>query len=88
MSEEQNDIVPRIGTFFLLLGIFFFIFFLASNFARQTDFDWLFLSVLLLAVGFGLRRRASPPPPAGRFSGIQKMRKNAKKRNEEKAKKK
>ena len=88
MSEEQNDIVPRIGTFFLLLGIFFFIFFLASNFAHQTDFDWLFLAVLLLAVGFGLRRRASSPPPASRFSGIQKMRENAKKRKEEKAKKK
>jgi len=85
MSEEQKDLVPRIGTFLLVLGVFFFIFFLVSDFARQPDFDWLFLGVLLVAVGFGLRRRAAPPPPAGRFSGLNKY---LAKRKESKGKKK
>ena len=85
---NQKEFVPRIGTFLLLLGMFFFILFLASDFADQPDFDWLFLGLLFAAAGFGLRRRASPPPPAGRFGAIRKMRENAKKRKEEKAKKK
>ena len=91
MGEEptdQKEFVPRIGTFLILLGIFFFIFFLASDFADQLDFDWLFLGLLFAAIGFFFRRRASPPPSAGRFGMIRKMREDAKKRKEEKAKKK
>ena len=88
MGEEQKDLVPRIGTFLLVLGVFFFIFFLVSDFAKQPDFDWLFLGTLLVIIGFGFRRRAAPPPPANRFSRIRKMREDAKKRRGEKAKKK
>jgi len=92
MGDEQNvnqdDFVPRIGTFLILLGIFAFIFFLASDFSNQTDFDWLFAGVVLFLIGFVLRRRAPPPPPSGRFSGVRKWREDAKKRKQEKAEKK
>jgi hypothetical protein len=91
MSEEhdgQNELVPRIGTFLLLLGLFFFILFLTSDFAEQPDFDWLFLGLLLVAVGYVFRRRASPTPPTGRFGAIKKLREDARKRKEEKGKKK
>lgn len=85
---KQEELTPRIGTFLVLLGTFSFIFFLASDFAKQPAFDWLFIGLLLMAIGFGLRRRAAPPPSAGRFSMVRKFRENAKKRKEEKAKKK
>ncbi len=84
---NQKEIAPRVGTFLLLLGLFSLIFFLASDFANQPDFDWLFVGMLLMAIGYGLRRRAAPPPPAGRFSLIRKLRENAKNRKEEKVKK-
>jgi hypothetical protein len=91
LGEEQptpqGDLVARIGTFMLLLGIFSLIFFIASDFADKTDFDWLFVGMVLLGIGFLFRRRGAPPAPAGRFSYIRKMRENAKKRKEEKAKK-
>lgn len=83
----QGDLVARVGTFMLLLGIFSLIFFVASDFAKQPDFDWLFVGMVLLGIGFIFRRRAPPPTPAGRFSMIRKMREDAKKRKEEKAKK-
>jgi hypothetical protein len=85
---KQDDLVPRIGTFLMLLGTFFFILFLASDLSDQTDFDWLFLGVLLFLVGYLFRRRAPSPPPSGRFSGLRKWRENAKKRKQEKAEKK
>lgn len=91
MGEEgptpQHEFVPRVGTFFIILGIFSLIFFLASDFANRPDFDWLFVGLVLLGFGILLRRRAAPPPPAGRFGMIRKMREDAKKRKEEKAKK-
>jgi hypothetical protein len=86
-STPPGEILPRVGTFFVVLGIFSLIFFLASDFSRQTDFDWLFGGMILLGLGFIFRRRAAPPPPAGRFGMVRKMREDAKKRKEERAKK-
>ena len=85
---DQKEFVPRIGTFLILMGLFFFILFIASDFAEKTDFDWLFLGLLLLGIGFVFRRRAAPPPPSGRFGGIRGIQERAKKRREEKVKKK
>jgi hypothetical protein len=91
MGEEeptsQSDLIPRVGTFLFLLGIFSLIFFLASDFAKQPDFDWLFVGMVLLGFGILLRRRAPAPPPAGRFAMLRKMREDAKKRKDERAKK-
>ena len=91
MGEEQPtpqaEFVPRIGTFLILLGIFSLILFLASDFANQPEFDWLFIGLVLVGIGFFFRRRATPPPPAGRFGTLRKLRENAKKRKEERAKK-
>jgi hypothetical protein len=83
----QGELVPRVGTFFIILGIFSLIFFLASDFAKQPDFDWLFIGMVLLGIGFIFRRRAEPPPSADRFSSVRKFRESAKKRKEERAKK-
>ncbi len=81
---SQSELVPRIGTFLILLGIFSLILFITSNLAQQPQFDWLFVSLLLLGIGIFLRRRAAPSPPAGRFSIVRKILGGAKKRNEKK----
>lgn len=83
-QSNQGDFVPRIGTFLILLGVFFFILFLASDFARQPDFDWLFIGMLAVFIGIIFRRKAPAPPPSGRFSLVRKLRENAKRRREEK----
>ena len=92
MGEEQptsqSEFVPRIGTFLIILGIFSLIFFLASDFAKNPEFDWLFVGMVLMGLGFLLRRQATPPSPTGRFGMVRKMQENAKKRKEERAKKK
>jgi succinate-acetate transporter protein len=86
-QTSQEELVPRIGTFLILLGIFSLILFLASDFAKTPEFDWLFVGMVLMGIGFFFRRRAASPPSAGRFGMVRKMREDAKKRKEEKAKK-
>ena len=86
-EHKTEDLIPRIGTFLMLLGLFSFILFLASDLSSQTDFDWLFVGMLLMGIGYVLQRKAAPPPSAGRFSGINKLRERQKKRKAEKGKK-
>jgi hypothetical protein len=91
MGEEgptpQSELLPRVGTYLFLLGIFSLIFFLASDFADRLEFDWLFVGMVLMGFGILLRRRAAPTPPVGRFGTIRRMREEAKKRKEERTKK-
>jgi hypothetical protein len=85
---EEEPIIVRVGTFFVVVGLGSFILFVASDIAEQPDFDYLFAAMILIAIGWMFRRNKPPPPPAGRFSIFRTMRENAKRRREarEKAK--
>lgn len=85
MSEDE-DLIVRIGAFFMLLGFVLFAVFVASDFGEDPDFDFLFLSMLAIGVGWLFRRRKPPRPSAGRFGIIQKLQADAKKRKEDKQK--
>ncbi len=75
MAEMQTaDLVVRIGTFFIVLGVGLIVFFVISDFAGMTDFDYFFLGMLFVGLGVLFRRRAAPPPPSGRFSVLRKLR--------------
>ena len=85
----MSDFIARVGTFFYLMGACFIILFIASDAASsagRADYNFLFLSVLFLAIGFFFRRGAAPPPAADRFRSIHKYRENQKKKKEEQAK--
>lgn len=86
--QPDESFIARIGTFFVVMGIGSLILFVASDFAQKTDFDFLFVAMLLIGLGWLCRRRKPPPPSAGRFSGIRKIQEDAKKRREEKSKQK
>ena len=85
---DNASIIPRIGTFFLVMGIAAIIFFIASDLAETVYYDLFFVGILLSAFGIFLRRKAAPPPSSGRFETWRKMRtgegkkKNKKKDNE------
>ena len=79
----DEGFVVRVGTFFLLIGTFLFIMFLASDMAQQTNFDYFFLSLMAIVTGWMMRRKKAPPPPSGRFSYFKGLRD----KNEEKSKK-
>lgn len=83
--ENEDPFIVRVGTFFMIMGGAAFILFVTSDIADQVDFDFLFIAMLLIFIGWNFRRNKAPPPPAGRFSVIRKMRENAKNKRAEKS---
>jgi Na+-transporting methylmalonyl-CoA/oxaloacetate decarboxylase gamma subunit len=85
--EENSQLIGRIATFFLLLGIMLMIIFIGSVLAKQTAFLFFLLSASASFVSYLLYRRAPKPPPSDRFSGLRKARERRLKRLEEKRQK-
>jgi hypothetical protein len=79
-----DEFIVRIGNFFILIGVGIFILFVASDYANQTNFDYLFWAVLSITIGIMLRRRKPSPSPSGRFSYLRKMRGGRNNQKEEK----
>lgn len=79
---EDEPLGVRVGTFFIVLGSGSFILFVASDLAKKPDFDYLFVAVVLLFIGWMFRSKKPPPPSAGRFSIFRKAREDAQKRKE------
>ena len=78
MEENEDPLIVRIGTFFLVIGGGAFLLFVMSDIADQVDFDYLVGAMAALGLGWYLRRSKAPPPPAGRFESVRKWRENSK----------
>ncbi|HSM72897.1 MAG TPA: hypothetical protein VK851_15265 [Anaerolineales bacterium] len=66
---ERKEFIYRVGTFFLLVGIGFLVFFMLSEAAQQPEFNYFCGSMILLSVGFFFRARYRRAiTPSGRFS--------------------
>lgn len=90
MSDNQpnsyTELIYRVGTFFIMVGIGLVILFVLSESARQTIFDYFCWAMIFLIVGFMFRAqyRKSAPPSSGRFSILKRFKRKPK---EDKAKK-
>lgn len=85
---ETKDLIPRIGTFFILIGCGLLFLFVGSEIGKEPNFNFFFLSLAALFFGYLFRRKAAPPPASGRFSAINKARENSIKAREAMQKKK
>jgi len=79
----NNSILPRLGTFFILVGGGLLILFTSSVFAREFNILYLLLAIAVLFLGFILHR-AAPRPEPSRFAGIRKVSQRSRQRREEK----
>lgn len=70
----MHELITRIGTFFLVIGVGLLILFIASDMSNMTDFDYLFWAILAISLGLLMRSRKAPPPPSGRFRLLHKDR--------------
>ena len=72
MGQPQNfdyrELIFRVGTFFLLVGIGMIVLFLLSEAAGQASFEYFCLASVLLVVGFMFRAQYKRSiQPSGRF---------------------
>jgi hypothetical protein len=84
--HPEDSFGVRVGMFFLVMGGGVFILFVASDLANKADFDFLFLAMILIAIGWSLWRKKPPPPSSERFSYVRKLRDESKRKREERIK--
>jgi hypothetical protein len=82
---NRKEVLHRIGTFFIMVGIGLLVFFLLSEAARQVTFEYFCWSVLLLVLGFMFRGQFKRSvTPSGRFSLVKRLMPKSKKEAQEK----
>jgi hypothetical protein len=79
----NNKFLPRVGTFFVLVGCGLLILFTGSILAREFSIRYLVFAAVALFLGFVFRRTAPRPEPT-RFSSIRKVSQHSRQRREEK----
>jgi hypothetical protein len=83
MSDNQPNNYPeliyRVGTFFLLVGVGLVLLFIFSDVVRETAFNYLCWGAILLTVGFLFRAQYKRAiPSSGRFSLLRRFKRNPK----------
>jgi hypothetical protein len=82
---NRKELLHRIGTFFIIVGLGLLAFFLLSEAARQVTFEYFCWSVLLLVAGFVFRGQFKRSvTPSGRFSLVKRLMPKSKKEAKEK----
>ena len=81
---DEKDVLPRIGTFFLIMGAGSVFLFVISDMAKDAVFNYLFVGLFLIGIGIAFRRNAKKPETSGRFAMWKKMSSKEKKDKKEK----
>lgn len=82
---DRKEILHRVGTFFILVGLGLLVFFLLSEAARQVTFEYFCWSVVLLVIGFIFRGQFKRSvTPSGRFSIMKRLTPKSKKEAQDK----
>jgi len=77
---DRKEVLHRIGTFFLLVGIGLFVIFMASDAAQNFSLSYLCWSLILVIIGFVFRGQFKKSvAPSGRFSLVKRLMPKAKK---------
>jgi hypothetical protein len=92
-DDNRDDLISRVGTFFVLLGILLVVLFIMSDAVQKTRFNYFFFGGLFMVIGLYFKRiTARPPKSSNRFEAIRKWQQRqrdarAKKEAAQKAKK-
>ena len=79
-GNDRKEILYRIGTFFLLVGIGLLVFFILSEAAQKAALSYFCWAIILVVIGFVFRAQYRKSiKPADRFNLVRKMMPKAKK---------
>ena len=70
---DEKEFLPRIGTFFIVMGLGLVLLFVISDLANAVTYKYFFGGLLLIVIGIAFRRNAAKPEASGRFSAWKKM---------------
>ena len=77
---DRKEILHRIGTFFLLVGIGLLVFFMLSEAAKSVTFSYFCWSLIFVILGLVFRGQFKRSvPSSGRFSIVKRLMPKAKK---------
>jgi hypothetical protein len=76
------ETLHRLGTFFLLIGLALLVLFVGSIMSKDSNVNYLLLSLATLFVGFLLQRN-KPVKDSGRFGTIRRARERSRQHREE-----
>jgi hypothetical protein len=79
----DGELVPRIGTFFLLVGTALMLIFIGSVLGHGTNLLYLLFGIVAIFMGAIFRRRAAPPPANTRFHSVRRARDYSRTRRQE-----
>jgi hypothetical protein len=80
---DRKEILHRIGTFFLIVGIGLFVIFMASEAAQNVTFSYFCWSLILVILGLIFRGQFKKNvSPSGRFSLVKRLMPKAKKEDQ------
>jgi len=80
---DRKEVLHRIGTFFLLVGIGLFVIFMASDATQNLSLSYLCWSLILVIIGFVFRGQFKKSvAPSGRFSLVKRLMPKAKKEDQ------
>jgi hypothetical protein len=80
---DRKEVLHRIGTFFLLVGIGLLVFFMLSEAAQNVTFSYFCWSLILMILGFVFRGQFKrSAAPSGRFSLDKRLMPKAKKEDQ------
>ena len=71
---DDEDLVPRMGTFFIILGVASIGYFVISDITEELSFRYFFAGLLFVILGTRFRRNVQKPSPSGRFESWRKFR--------------
>lgn len=78
-GSNRKEIIARIGTFFLLLGLGLIVFFVLSEAADAVNFGYFCWGIIVLILGFVFRGQFKrTAAPSGRFSLVKRLTPKAK----------
>lgn len=77
--NNYTELIYRVGTFFLLVGIGLVVLFTLSEVAQRTTFSYFCWGIILLVVGILFRQQYKRSnPPSGRFGLLKRFRRKPK----------
>jgi hypothetical protein len=85
--DSNSNLLPRIGTFFILIGLGLLTLFVISVMGNETNVIYLLLTIAALFLGYIFRRKAQPLE-SGRFGTIRRASERSRQRREERMNKK